>query len=495
MKRRGLIALVSCCWLATAAAAGVRSAALGLYLDGMTEEIALREVGRGGVPELLALLDDPAFPRHDNVMAFLAYLGGPETTAALSPRLYAHGPASNSPEDVRAFLLVPHALGHIARRGDRAALDALLGVTVGRGVSGASRVHPDLLDAVLPALAIADTVEARERLAAIAEGRIVPDPGRPEMASRARQALAAATDATAPGGGAGAPPALTAADPASATHEHALTYSNHAHVASPMTTSRLDEVFAEATRRAATADTAADVACCTVLSRSGNGATFGNQSDGRDTINDAATLNTVLNEDSGRVKIVTAINYCNGTGTNIIGCSYSPGNSMVLVRMSSLNHESVLWFHEYGHNVGLGHSGSASALMYAIDNGSNNTLSSAECAVFHAPAPAARAIVSASGTCTDDGDQLADPIDNCPLVANATQVDTDGDGLGDACDAGVVGSDIDLSGRVDGLDLFRLGRAFGASVGDPLYDIAADINHSGRVDGNDLALLASDFGK
>ena len=34
----------------------------------------------------------------------------------------------------------------------------------------------------------------------------------------------------------------------------------------------------------------------------------------------------------------------------------------------------------------------------------------------------------------DDGDGVEDSLDNCPLTANADQLDTDGDGIGDVCD-------------------------------------------------------------
>jgi hypothetical protein len=40
-----------------------------------------------------------------------------------------------------------------------------------------------------------------------------------------------------------------------------------------------------------------------------------------------------------------------------------------------------------------------------------------------------------------DHDSIADAADNCPADSNSNQLDTDGDGLGDACDPGEVAAD------------------------------------------------------
>ena len=55
--------------------------------------------------------------------------------------------------------------------------------------------------------------------------------------------------------------------------------------------------------------------------------------------------------------------------------------------------------------------------------------------------------------------------------------------------------DIDLNGRVDGVDLLAFAPIFGAKRSDARFKGYADINGDGAVNGQDLAILASNFGK
>ena len=81
-----------------------------------------------------------------------------------------------------------------------------------------------------------------------------------------------------------------------------------------------------------------------------------------------------------------------------------------------------------------------------------------------------------------DGDGVQDSIDNCPLIPNASQTDTDRDGHGNACDCNF---------RQNGLcgvgELSALTASFGLAKGDPGYNEHVD------CDDNDFIGL-SDFG-
>lgn len=463
----------------------VRDAAMRLYVHGVTEEIAVREVGPEGVPALHRLLADRDFPRRDNVVAFLHYLGDPSTTAALRAFLEAGSALGLTPEEERALLLTPQALGHRARRGEREALDSLLAMTDGEpdvlnqavaSRGGSADLAASLFEMALRGLAFSGSVEARVRLATLARTR---SEGSDEPTTVARAALGALDlydllegrhggssslvpgasspeadhasptldmEPTPPDGGPYSPAVL---DTKTRVHDAGLTFANHVSLTATMSDTRLEQVLGEANLRAGRADFGTDVTCCITLSRSGGARTFGSAGDGLDTIDNDAELNSVLNNSAARVKVVRAINYCGSPGTNIIGCAWMPGNGMALVRMTGLGQEAVLWIHEYGHNTGLPHAADSRYLMYGVDNGNNNALSPSECDSFHAPSSACRMSVTDAGACGDgDADGVHDGVDNCPTVANTSQADADADGTGDACE----GLDSDGDGTPDSLD-------------------------------------------
>ena len=88
-----------------------------------------------------------------------------------------------------------------------------------------------------------------------------------------------------------------------------------------------------------------------------------------------------------------------------------------------------------------------------------------------------------------DADGYDDLADNCPLQPNASQLDTDLDGFGNACDP-----DYDNDFDVDGIDFFGIRGVFGAGVGDPLYDEKFDADGDGVISGPDFLLFRGMFG-
>ncbi len=87
-----------------------------------------------------------------------------------------------------------------------------------------------------------------------------------------------------------------------------------------------------------------------------------------------------------------------------------------------------------------------------------------------------------------DGDGIPDPDDNCPVHANPDQRDTNGDGLGNLCDADVDDDgDVDTSGgRIYPLDQRGDLEAVTLTARNGPYDPDHDFDGDGRVDERDL---------
>jgi hypothetical protein len=94
------------------------------------------------------------------------------------------------------------------------------------------------------------------------------------------------------------------------------------------------------------------------------------------------------------------------------------------------------------------------------------------------------AAVTLQALADSDFDTVANVQDNCTLVANTNQRDTNGDGYGNRCDA-----DLDNSGFVNFGDVAAFKAAFGTS------DADADLDGSGFVTFGDLARFKALFGQ
>jgi len=89
-----------------------------------------------------------------------------------------------------------------------------------------------------------------------------------------------------------------------------------------------------------------------------------------------------------------------------------------------------------------------------------------------------------------DNDGIDDSVDNCQLIANQGQEDTDRDFFGNACDA-----DLNNDGIVNTLDIGQLRKDFGKSDKDYGFNPDADLNSDDIVNSLDIGKLRSLFGK
>ncbi len=93
----------------------------------------------------------------------------------------------------------------------------------------------------------------------------------------------------------------------------------------------------------------------------------------------------------------------------------------------------------------------------------------------------------------DDMDGLGNSEDNCLLVPNPGQLDTNGDGFGNVCDADITGPGGVEDCAVNFLDFTALTNAFFSTPPSPTWNPNADINNDQIVNFADLAAMISLF--
>ncbi len=202
--------------------------------------------------------------------------------------------------------------------------------------------------------------------------------------------------------------------------------------------------------------------------------------------NPSSFVNPVFNEDAGLTLIIPE-NTTPGTGAAL-----DEGGNFIQVRYGPLSllqpgaepdpADNTTWidYHLIAMSNAINNGGNVPAGRLSEDfdndprpNGSNNDIGADE---GGGPAPL---------DLDTDLDTVPDVDDNCTLVANTDQRDTDGDGFGNICDP-----DFNGNGIVDGADFSTIKAVMGQS-GYPHQDL----NGNGIVDGADFSITKSFLGK
>ncbi len=149
-----------------------------------------------------------------------------------------------------------------------------------------------------------------------------------------------------------------------------------------------------------------------------------------------------------------------------------------------LNDLEGLILHEIGHALGIAHSGDPAAVMcgypaactyydpgtYVINRQLEPDDVVAGQTLYGPPADT-------------DGDGVVDALDNCSQLANLSQCDSDGDGIGNRCDG-----DLSNNGATNAQDTALFRQQLGQPSTAPGYN-KADLNCNGTVNAQDTALF------
>jgi len=126
-------------------------------------------------------------------------------------------------------------------------------------------------------------------------------------------------------------------------------------------------------------------------------------------------------------------------------------------------------------------------------NLTNKTAGGAAILALSSPGPAGSLISTLEVTALvvdTDGDGIADAGDNCTLVPNPAQTNTNSDLYGNICDA-----DLDNNGTVNNRDFSIFAAGYGTQAGDAAFNPDADLNSDGAVNNRDYSIFGALFSK